>query len=107
MVDFHDGKVIPPELANEIKPKPEDEFILDIFFDMYIPEQSPYLVMDAYCRMWELELSGEDITTLIMLWRTAESHRAKEQKEKMDKAKKDNKGSGGKSGRPGRSPRRR
>jgi hypothetical protein len=83
----------PPPLLDEIKPEPHEECLIDMFFEMYHPEQNLYVVLDAYCRLWGLELDGEDITLLQMLWRTAESHRIKNQKEKLDKSKKKSKGS--------------
>lgn len=96
---------VPPQLANEIKAEPHEEILLDLFFDIYQPEQNPYLVIHAYCQLWNTELDGEDLILLKHLWSTAEGHRAKTQKERMEKTKKD---SGGKSKPPrrGRPPRR-
>lgn len=91
MVKSSDGKITPPELKNEIQPKIEDQIMFDLFFEMYQPEQNFYMVVDSYCRVWGLNLDGEDISLLNVMWRTAENHRIQVQKEKMEKQKKESK----------------
>lgn len=84
-----EGRVVPPELQNEKKPQPEDEWFFDMFFEMYQPEQNFYQVLHAYCSMWELVLAGEDISLMQSLWKEAESWRMQRQKKQTDKSKKE------------------
>ena len=99
-----DGRIVPSELLNEIHPEPHEEHFFNMFFEMYQPEQNFFVVLDAYMRVWGLQLDGEDISLLQVLWRTAESHRAKQQKEKIDNQKKQSKGSGKTPNRPSHRP---
>lgn len=53
---------------------------------MYTPEQNFYVILNAYCNMWEISLSGDDISTLQILWRETE-HWFSERRKKTMKTK--------------------
>jgi hypothetical protein len=103
------GRVVPPQLVNEKQPNPEDEIMFDMLFEMYTPESNFYVVLKSYCEMWDLELDGEEISLLHMMWKEVDAYSRRKQKEKMDNAKKSS-GSGstpkGRPHRPSRGRRR-
>jgi hypothetical protein len=86
--------IIPPELLNEKKPEKEDEILFDILFQIYSPETNFYVALDAYCRIWGIELTGDEISTLFLLWREIESYSRKTMNEQRAKAQSTSKGKG-------------
>jgi len=89
---------MPRELLEEVKPDANDEIVFATFFEIYQQEGNFYTILDAYCRIWELTLDGEDISLLRQLWTTADKFYAQKRRDQQEKAKK----SGGKSGGAGK-----
>lgn len=86
VVKSTNGAVVPPELLAELEPAPEDQVLFDMFFEMYSSEKNFYVVLDAYCRIWNLTLSGDDISMLQLLWRETDNWFAERQRKKSRKA---------------------
>jgi len=85
VVKTSNGMIIPHELEEELQPDPEEQVIFDMFFEMYSTEKNFYVVLDAYCRVWELALAGDDISMLQLLWRETDHWFSERQKKKSKK----------------------
>lgn len=79
------GKVVPPELENEVEPESSDEPIYNLFFEIYQRGQEFYQTLFYYQQIMNMDLDGEDITVLLVLWNTVNQYLMDKDKKKSKK----------------------
>jgi hypothetical protein len=88
---YEQSGVLPPELADEVRPEFWDEPIFNMFFEIFQRGQEFYQTIYYYQQVMDLELDGEDLTILLLLWNTASKYLSEKDKKGKETTPKNNK----------------
>lgn len=76
---------IPPELENEVQPEFWDEPIFDTFWELFQRDKEFYQTIYYYQKVIGIVFDGEDLSTLLILWNTAQKFLSDKENKKRNK----------------------
>jgi len=83
---YEQSGVLPPELADEVKPEFWDEPLFNMFFEMFQRGQEFYQSVYYYQQIMGFEFDGEDLTVLNILWNAANTYLSDKDKKKSSQS---------------------